>query len=106
MGLPFLNRSKNKSQKTDHDRRIGLNIGRSSIVGCEILADKNKFVIEHCLYRPFSGDRSLGLELKDFFQEAKFQSKRANVSLKGHGVVVRFLTFPRMSRADFTSALQ
>jgi type IV pilus assembly protein PilM len=48
----------------------------------------------------------LGRQLKEFLQEHQFQSKKVNVSLKGNGVVVRFLSFPRMNRSDFASAIQ
>jgi type IV pilus assembly protein PilM len=92
--------------KTKHDRRIGLNIGRANLTACEVLAEDGKITIEHCVLKPLQEGRTLGAQLKEFFQETKFQSKKANVSLKGHGVVVRFLSFPRMSKADFTSAIQ
>ena len=95
-----------ETQKIEPDLRLGLNIGRANLVACEISADKGKFTIERCVQKPLRTDQSLGQQLKEFFQGAKLQSKKANVSLKGHGVVVRFLSFPRMSRADFSSAIQ
>ena len=102
--MPFFS-SKNSS-KADANRRIGLNIGRANIVACELSGRKDKFTIEHCAIQPIRSDKPLGRQLKEFFQEHKFQSKKANVSLKGHGVVVRFLSFPRMNRTDFASAIQ
>lgn len=97
--------SKNPS-KTDTNRRIGLNIGRANLVACEVTVHKSRFVIEHCAAQPIRSDKPLSRQLKEFLLENKFQSKKANVSLKGHGVVVRFLSFPRMNRADFSSAIQ
>jgi type IV pilus assembly protein PilM len=98
--------SSQKSSKGDGNRRIGLNIGRANITASEVSAHKSRFVIEHCASQPIQTNKPLGRQLKEFLLEHQFQAKKANVSLKGHGVVVRFLSFPRMDRADFTSAIQ
>lgn len=86
-------------------RMLGLNIGRSAIVGCELLHHGDEIVLEKCA-RHLLTDQPLDQQLKTFKQEAGFQAKHVNVSLKGQGVVVRFLTFPRMNRQDFASSLQ
>src|SRR3990167_896376 len=94
-----------KKQTVEITRRIGLNIGRSSIIAAEMLHGGSELVLEKC-YRKELTEGSVGQQLKTFLQEAGFQSKKVNLSLKGQGIVIRFLRFPRMNRSDFESALQ
>lgn len=87
-------------------RRIGLNIGRSNLVASEISWRENQPVLERCARRQLLPDRSLAEQVKSFFSEIGFKSKQASVSVKGQGVVIRFLSFPKMSRADFASSIR
>ena len=95
-----------KTVETKGKRRIGLNIGHANIVACEMLSQEGKLILESCICKQVSKEKPISEQLKALFQEAKFQSKEVNVSLKGPGVVVRFLSFPRMNRLDFASSIQ
>jgi len=94
-----------KKETTEVIRTVGLNIGKANIVGSEILHQNNQVTLERVVSRPRT-TQSLKDQIKLFFEDAKFQSKQVNVSLKGQGVVVRFLNFPRMSRSEFESSIQ
>ncbi|MBI3999187.1 MAG: pilus assembly protein PilM, partial [Candidatus Omnitrophica bacterium] len=100
---PFLGKVSPESQI---QRQVGLNIGRSSLVACEVSFQGEKLVLERVIHKEIKKSKPLGAQLKDLFLEAQFESKQVNVSLKGQGVVVRFLSFPKMNRADFTSSVQ
>ena len=87
-------------------RRIGLNIGKSNLVASEIRIEEGKHFLERCVRKPIQEEKPLAAQVKDFLRESGFQSKEVSVSLKGQGVVVRFLSFPKMSRTDFASSIQ
>ena len=95
-----------KSSAHSTIRKIGLNVGRANLVGCEVLHQDGQIILERCLKKPVAKDKALSLQLKDFIKEAGFESKQVSVSLKGQGVVIRFLSFPKMSRTDFASSIQ
>jgi type IV pilus assembly protein PilM len=46
------------------------------------------------------------LVLKPFFDGKKFQKDGIRVALKGHGVVIRFIRFPKMKVEDLRSAMK
>ncbi len=102
--LPLL--TGKKPSETSIQRLVGLNIGRASIVACEISSKGNQLTLERCLRKEIVKDKALAVQLRGLFEEAKFQTTKVNVSLKGQGVIVRFLSFPKMSRADFASSIQ
>lgn len=87
-------------------RRVGLNIGRSNLIASEISLQNNQIVLERCARKQVAQDRPLAEQIKDFFAENGFKSKQVSVSLKGQGVVIRFLSFPKMSRAEFASSIR
>lgn len=87
-------------------RRLGLNIGRTNMVAVEVLEQNGQLILERYGLQPVNKSEPLGKQIKAFIAEFGFQSKRVNVSLKGHGIVVRFLSFPRMNRTDFASSIQ
>ncbi len=102
--LPAL--SAKKVTEVTAKRTIGLNIGRANLVACEVSSQDGKLTMERCGRRQLIKEKPLAPQVKGFFQEVKFQPANVNVSLKGQGVVVRFLSFPRMSRSDFASSIQ
>jgi len=92
-------------QGSSHSR-FGLNIGRSALVGCELTEDGSELVIENAGRKELTQGKSLSDQVKEFVKANGFASKQVRVSLKGQGIVVRYLNFPRMSRADFSSSIQ
>lgn len=95
----------NQKQAESAERRLGLNIGRTSITAAEIVHEGNELILERC-YRKELTEGNLTQQVKDFLKEGAFASRKVNLSLKGQGIVIRFLRFPRMNRSDFESALQ
>ncbi|MBI4394779.1 MAG: type IV pilus assembly protein PilM [Candidatus Omnitrophica bacterium] len=87
-------------------RQIGLNIGRSSLTACEVSFNGEQLILERVIHKELIKNKPLENQIKDLVQEAKFESKQVNASLKGQGIVVRFLSFPKMNRADFASSIQ
>ena len=102
----YLKSSPQKPAETESPRRVGLNIGRSSLTACEIVWRDKQPVLERCARKTIVPDQPLPEQIKALFSEAGFKSKRVSVSLKGQGVVIRFLSFPKMSRADFSSSIR
>ncbi len=102
--LPLL--TGKKSSEASAQRLVGLNIGRSNILACEMSSKGNQLTLERCILKQIIKDKAIATQIKELFEEAKFQTTKVNVSLKGQGVVVRFLSFPKMSRADFASSIQ
>ena len=99
-------RASKKSAEVSILHTIGLSIGRANIVVCELSSQAEKLALEHCLFKEIAKDKPLAAQVKELLQGMKFQTAKVNVSLKGQGVVVRFLSFPRMSRAEFASSIQ
>lgn len=102
----YLKTSPQKPAETESPRRVGLNIGRSSLTACEIVWHDKQPVLERCARKTIVPDQPLADQIKNLFTEGGFKSKRVSVSLKGQGVVIRFLSFPKMSRADFSSSIR
>ena len=90
-----------KTAESTSRKTVGLNIGRENIVVSEIsFAPDNKLILEQC------GRGTTAAGIKTLLHDTKITTKAVRMSLKGQGVVIRYLTFPRMSRADFTSSIQ
>ncbi len=102
----FIKLNPKKPIESEPLRRTGLNIGRTSLTACEIAWRENQPVLERCVWKQIVSDQPLADQIKNLFTESGFKSKRVSVSLKGQGVVIRFLSFPKMSRADFSSSIR
>lgn len=87
-------------------RYIGLNIGKASIVGCEVTRQGDQYTLQRCGRVEVRAGEPLADQLKKFCDEIQFDSKDVNLSVKGQGVVIRFLLFPKMTREEFASSIQ
>jgi len=76
------------------------------VVACEVLIEGNQTVLERLALRGLQGGTPTSELVKQLWAEAGFQSKRVNIALKGRGIVIRFINFPRMTRSDFASSIQ
>lgn len=90
------------------DSRVTVcDIGRSKTVLLEL--HKN---LDHLLISRFDiiknsfQDQKPSLVLKPYFDDKKFRREGIRVALKGHGVVIRFIRFPKMKVEDLGSALK
>src|SRR3989338_881387 len=86
-------------------RMLGLNIGKSKMVAAELVHESDQITLDQYAVQAIT-DRPIQEQVKQFMEQNKFQAKKVNISLKGQGVVIRFLSFPRMNKADFESAIQ
>jgi len=102
----FFPRISGKSPLPKISRRIGLNIGKANIVGCEVSVEGDRVTLERCGRIKISAEGSLSDQLQNFCKNAGFQSNKVRLSLKGQGVVIRFLQFPKMTREEFSSSIQ
>jgi type IV pilus assembly protein PilM len=103
--------NKGGSSKTDRSstkpyRQIGLNIGKANIVGCEVMRRGDEITLERCARVPIKSEEQLSAQIKEFCETIGFQTKQINISMKGQGIVIRFLAFPRMSDKEFQSSIQ
>lgn len=96
-----------KTASAKATRRIGLDIGHSHLVASELVWNENeKPVLERIGSKPIVSDQPLVNQIKTFYEESGFKSKLVNTSVKGQGVVIRFLSFPKMSRSEFASSIR
>ncbi|MBI4358770.1 MAG: type IV pilus assembly protein PilM [Candidatus Omnitrophica bacterium] len=95
-----------KSREPSVQRRVGLNIGKANLVACELLVEGERLSLERCVRKELVKQKPVAQQVKDLFQEGKFETKEVRVSLKGEGIVIRYLSFPKMNRADFASSIQ
>ncbi len=102
--LSHLNSPKNTESEVH--RTIGLNIGRANLIAVEVAWHDKQPVLERLGRIQIAQGQNLSDQIKHFFTQMGFKSRRVSVSLKGQGVVVRFLSFPKMSRADFSSSIR
>ena len=87
-------------------KTVGLNLGRENIVLSEISFAAEKATLERIARTSLIKDKPVGQQIKTLFQDLKLDGNSVRVSLKGQGIVVRYLNFPKMSRADFASSIQ
>ncbi|HOG23834.1 MAG TPA: pilus assembly protein PilM [Candidatus Omnitrophota bacterium] len=82
-------------------------LGRSKIILLELARRPDGLFIEkfELIKNPLQ-DSQPSLLLKPFFDSKKFSRDNIRVTLKGHGVIMRFIRFPKMKREDLKSALQ
>lgn len=83
-------------------------LGRSKIILLEI---QRRSGAEICitkfeLVRNKSQEQRSALLLKPCFDEKKFHKDGIRVTLKGHGVIIRFVRFPKMKADELKSALK
>jgi type IV pilus assembly protein PilM len=82
-------------------------LGRSKIVLLELSRRSDGVFIEKFeLIKNALQDTKPSLLLKPFFESGKFSRENIRVTLKGHGVILRFIRFPRMKPEDLRGAMQ
>lgn len=84
--------------------RMACDFGRSKVVFVEI--EKSTSGIK--LTKFFKAPRTAGKEgelLKDLLTQGGFASNKVRISVKGQGVIIRFVQFPQMKLADLKSSI-
>ncbi len=99
-------RKANEKEEPKERVSVGLDIG-SVTMAVSQLADRNgKLVLDKAGVVGLKPGESVSSQIKSLFAQLQITEKRVNVSLKGHGIILRFISFPRMTRSEFESAIQ
>lgn len=81
--------------------------GRTRTVLLELEKRPDHLFIHHIdIIKNAPQDQKPSLALKPFLDGKKFQKDGIRVALKGHGVVIRFIRFPKMKVEDLRSAMK
>jgi len=105
----WLNASKAASasrQSNQIHSAIGLDIGNTSLTIVQLSMAQNKIVLEKAEHESLKPDIPLSAQIKNLFLTAGIAEKKVCISMKGHGVILRFISFPKMPREEFESAIQ
>ena len=86
-------------------RPVGVDIGTNSIKLIELQDKKGKFELLKCAANTISG-KDVKTSLKDLLALSKLSSKRANISLSGPSVIVRYIEMPPMNKEELRSAIK
>lgn len=86
-------------------RPVGIDIGTSSIKLIELQDKKGKLELLKCAASVITG-KDVKTSLKDLLAFSKLSSKRANVSLSGPSVIVRYIEMPPMNKEELRSAIK
>jgi len=82
-------------------------LGRTRTVLLELERRPDHLFVHHIdIIKNASPDQKPSLTLKPFLDGKKFQKDGVRVALKGHGVVIRFIRFPKMKVEDLRSAMK
>lgn len=88
------------------ERVVAVDLGHTHLLVLAVDKKNEKPVISNfCLEPRPASKEEITERLKTIFREEALNPEGVRIALKGQGVVVRALTFPQMSEADFESAL-
>ncbi len=94
-------------KKTVASKVTVCDLGLSRTVLLELEKRSDHLYIHHLdIITNASPDQKPSLVLKPFLDGKKFQKDGVRVALKGHGVVIRFVRFPKMQIEDLRSAMK
>jgi len=95
------------SKKTGSSRVTVCDLGQSRTVIVEIEKRADHLFIHRIdIIKNTSPDQKPSLILKPFLDGKKYQKDGIRVALKGQGVVIRFIRFPKMKPDDLQSAMK
>ena len=96
-----------KPQKVIASKVTVCDLGCARTVLLELEKRPDHFFIHHIeMIKNASQDQKPSLLLKPFLDGKKFQKDGIRVALKGHGVVIRFVRFPKMQVEDLRSSMK
>ena len=99
--------SKLAAKKTDVSRVTVCDLGRTRTVLLELEKRPDHLLIHRLdVLKSVTHDQKPALALKPFLDGKKYQKEGIRVALKGHGVVIRFIRFPKMKLEDLRSAMK
>ena len=94
-------------KKTGVSKITVCDLGRTRTVLLELEKRSDHLFIHHIdVIKNAFHDQKPALTLKPFFDGKRYQKEGIRVALKGHGVVIRFIRFPKMKVEDLRSAMK
>ncbi len=94
-------------KKTTISKVTVCDLGRTRTVLLELEKRHDHLFVHRIeIIKNASQDQKPSLVLKPFLDGKKFQKDGVRVALKGHGVVIRFIRFPKMKVEDLRSAMK
>jgi type IV pilus assembly protein PilM len=95
------------SKKTAASKVTVCDLGRMRTVLLELEKRPGHLLVHHLdIIKNASQDQKPSLILKPFLDGKKFRKDGIRVALKGHGVVIRFIPFPKMKADELRSAMK
>lgn len=97
---------KNTAGESQNKVSVGLDIGRAYLTAIQVSQAGDRYTLERWAHQPTEQNTPLSSQIKKLFSEAQITEKKVRVSVKGQGVILRFIPFPRMARDEFQSSIQ
>lgn len=85
---------------------VGLDIGNTSLTISQLSINQDKIVLEKAVHESLKQDIPVAAQIKNLFAASGITEKKVCISMKGHGVILRFISFPKMAKEEFESAIQ
>lgn len=86
--------------------RLACDFGKSKILFLEVEASRHKMVLSKFQKAARTGEKTKDAEaLRQAFQAGGYRTNRVRISVKGQGVVLRFIQFPQMKPEELRSAI-
>lgn len=87
--------------------KLACDFGKTEIILLEMSSVSDKLSVQRfCkVKRALEKDQEAAALLKKAFEEGGFSTSRVRLSMKGQGLIIRFLQFPKMKREDLRSAI-
>lgn len=95
--------SKKENQSEGPATILACDLGKSKVSFLEVLRADNQLTLSNFSVVP--RPEKLGEGLKEFMESAGFLTNQVRISIKGHGVIVRFIQFPKMAEEDLRGAM-
>ena len=96
-----------KPKQTGISKVTVCDLGRARTVLLELEKHPDHLFIHHIdVIKNDSHNQKTALTLKPYLDGKKYQKDGIRVALKGHGVVIRFIHFPKMKFEDLRSAMK
>ncbi len=103
---PLAKKQDSPRQSQQNRSGIGLDIGNTSLTLVQLSMSQNKIILQKAEHESLKADIPIPAQIKNLFLAAGITEKKVCISMKGHGVILRFISFPRMAKEEFESAIQ
>ncbi|PIQ87243.1 MAG: hypothetical protein COV74_01605 [Candidatus Omnitrophica bacterium CG11_big_fil_rev_8_21_14_0_20_45_26] len=112
MQIPFIQALSSKLSRKEqgglsqNQVTIGLDIGRAHINAIQLQKASGSIIIDKYAHQQIIPNAPPSQQIAQLFTSAQMLQKNIRISMKGQGVILRFISFPKMTREEFESAIQ